>query len=699
MSQLNNRLQVDLFWNSTARDAVPVFYHELNNQLLRASLGSEKLGTSSVKVGNQPFPITASQKDLTDTTTSLFLALGFAFIPASYGAFVVLERETGCKHLQMISGVNFISYWLATWLWDMLNYIVPAAASVLLIMAFGIESLTKGATICWTLLAIMGYGVSCTSFTYMLSYLFESHTSAQNLLLVIYLFTGGILEIVAIVLQVIPSTKDLLKNTLIYIFRLLPNFCLADSLTNLMLASSPFASASLGCGVDGCKPYSWPILGWDLMYMYGGCLVWFIITLFLELALANPQFRAMFKLGTTAIPVQDSLPDDPDVAAECARVESGAADEEMIVLKGLCKVFPGTRIAPPKMAVQNMSFAIAEGECFGYLGMNGAGKTTTMKMLTGDELCTSGEAKLGGFDIKTQQQQVRRLIGYCPQFDALIGTLTAREHLMLFARIKGYPASRIRGYVDRMLDQLTLTGYADRQAMTFSGGTKRKLSLGIALIGNPRIVFLDEPTTGVDPESRRFMWKLISTTMQGRAVILTTHSMDECEALCSRIGIMVNGRLVCLGSAAHLKATHGPGYQFDAAFRSGANLPTAFRRLGAFMRDRFQDGVRVLEGGAAHDAPAASFSQRVKLRVPKGKMPISAIFREVELQREALELAEYSISEITLDQIFINFAKNQIDEDSGIAMNDMTSTTSQRGSRAVSNTASDVEMELGASTG
>ena len=135
---------------------------------------------------------------------------------------------------------------------------------------------------------------------------------------------------------------------------------------------------------------------------------------------------------------------------------------------------------------------------------------------------------------------MRQLLGYCPQFDALLGTLTAREHLQLFARIKGMPEDQLDACVDTMLDQLTLTMYAGRQAATFSGGTKRKLSLGIALIGNPKMMFLDEPTTGVDPESRRFMWTLISGTMQGRSVILTTNSMDECEALCARIGIMVN---------------------------------------------------------------------------------------------------------------------------------------------------------------
>jgi len=332
-------------------------------------------------------------------------------------------------------------------------------------------------------------------------------------------------------------------------------------------------------------------------------------------------------------------------------------------------VYPGRSGLPPKVAVEDMFFGIPEGECFGYLGMNGAGKTTTMKILTGEDLCTSGRATLGGFDVMTQQNQVRRLIGYCPQFDALIGTLTAREHLMLFARIKGIPKERIRGYVDRMLDRLTLTQFADRQAYTFSGGTRRKLSLGIALVGNPRIVFLDEPTTGVDPESRRFMWKLISTTMQGRSVILTTHSMDECEALCSRIGIMVNGRLVCLGSASHLKGVHGSGFRFEITFLPGVDLKAAFLRLKAFLQERMA-GSRCIEGDHAEDAPAEAFGLRVTYKVPKAMMPISAIFREIETAREMLEISEYSISETTLDQIFIHFAKHQWDEVDGLPLGD-----------------------------
>merc|ERR1740123_1701305 len=236
-----------------------------------------------------------------------------------------------------------------------------------------------------------------------------------------------------------------------------------------------------------------------------------------------------------------------------------------------------------------------------------------------------------------------------------------------------------------MLDQLTLMPYADRQARTFSGGMKRKLSLGIALIGNPRIIFLDEPTTGVDPESRRFVWTLISNTLRrsSPSVILTTHSMDECEALCSRIGIMVNGQLVCLGSAPHLKAVHGYGFQFEVTFNAEANLKNANLRLRAFLAQRFgrnEDAhvgrahLRCEEGNVDENADPCDFQQRVKCRLPKGMLPISEMFREVEAHRTELNISEYSISETTLEQIFIHFARRQIDEETGAAMGMSTTT-------------------------
>ena len=175
--------------------------------------------------------------------------------------------------------------------------------------------------------------------------------------------------------------------------------------------------------------------------------------------------------------------------------------------------------------------------------------------------------------MRTEQVQIRKHIGYCPQHDALLELLTVREHLQLYARAKGVEARGCDGgralaaTVDAKMTQLDLHAFADKTAGSLSGGNKRKLSVAIATIGSPSVVFLDEPSTGMDPVARRFMWRVLSSLSSGGgghvSLVLTTHSMEEAEALCSRIGIMVNGQLRCLGSTTHLKNRFGGGLELD----------------------------------------------------------------------------------------------------------------------------------------
>nr|XP_015195605.1 PREDICTED: ATP-binding cassette sub-family A member 2-like [Lepisosteus oculatus] len=176
------------------------------------------------------------------------------------------------------------------------------------------------------------------------------------------------------------------------------------------------------------------------------------------------------------------------------------------------------------LAVDRLCLGVQPGECFGLLGVNGAGKTTTFKMLTGDETTTGGEAFIGGRSILRDLLRVQQSLGYCPQFDALFEDLTAREHLELYTRLRGIPWKDEERVVQWALEKLELAKYADKPAGTYSGGNKRKLSTAIALIGYPSLIFLDEPTTGMDPKARRFLWNLILDIIKtGRSVVLTSH--------------------------------------------------------------------------------------------------------------------------------------------------------------------------------
>ena len=197
-------------------------------------------------------------------------------------------------------------------------------------------------------------------------------------------------------------------------------------------------------------------------------------------------------------------------------------------------------------------------------------------MLTAEFPPTHGDATLAGYSVSKEPQKTRRRIGYCPQFDAHFQNLTGREHVELYASIKGVPLKYVKEAAAEKLREVGLSEVdSDRLSAGYSGGMKRRLSLACATIGQPQIVFLDECSTGVDPVARREIWQLISDMVSAEhipkeeqtSVILTTHSMEECEALCPRIGIMATGRLRCLGSAQHLKNKFGQGFQIEMKVR------------------------------------------------------------------------------------------------------------------------------------
>ena len=191
------------------------------------------------------------------------------------------------------------------------------------------------------------------------------------------------------------------------------------------------------------------------------------------------------------------------------------------MLRHLRKQYPAG-----KLAVRDLCLRIQPGECFGFLGVNGAGKSTTFAMLTGATAPTTGDAQLYGLSTLSDQAALRRVVGYCPQHDALEGLLTARETLRMYARIKQVASARIEAEVASLLAELDLAAIADKPAGTYSGGNKRKLCVGIALVGSPRLVLLDEPSSGMDAGSKRFLWSVIKRRTASCCTVLTTHRCD-----------------------------------------------------------------------------------------------------------------------------------------------------------------------------
>jgi ABC-2 type transport system ATP-binding protein len=218
-------------------------------------------------------------------------------------------------------------------------------------------------------------------------------------------------------------------------------------------------------------------------------------------------------------------------------------------------------------AVNDISFDVAQGEVFGFLGANGAGKTTAIRMLIGLLAPSAGTARVAGYDVASEAEQVKRNIGYMSQRFSLYEDLTVRENITLYGGIYGLSDEAIERRTSELVDRLDLRDDVDARVKSIPLGWKQKLAFSVALLHDPRVVFLDEPTGGVDPITRRQFWELIYTTAAaGTTVFVTTHYMDEAE-YCDRVSIMVDGRIVALGTPSELKARYGAGSIDDVFVR------------------------------------------------------------------------------------------------------------------------------------
>lgn len=203
----------------------------------------------------------------------------------------------------------------------------------------------------------------------------------------------------------------------------------------------------------------------------------------------------------------------------------------------------------------------SSSQCFGLLGVNGAGKTTLFKMLTGDTTVTSGDAWVRGLSLKKDLRSIYLEIGYCPQEEALPEDLTGRQSLKIFCLLKGVSTDEVDQVSLEIAHNLGFLSHIDKRVKEMSGGNRRKLSVALAMLNKPRLLLMDEPTSGLDPSAKRQMWRMISGHREfGKSILLSSQSMEECEVLCTRLTIMVNGQLRCIGTTQHLKARFSDGY-------------------------------------------------------------------------------------------------------------------------------------------
>uniref|UniRef100_A0A4W6FGA7 ATP binding cassette subfamily A member 4 n=1 Tax=Lates calcarifer TaxID=8187 RepID=A0A4W6FGA7_LATCA len=572
---LNLLIVHQVWYNNKGWHAMVAFMNVANNAILRALLPpTAKPVEFGITAINHPLNLTKEQlSEVTVLTTSvdavvaICVIFAMSFIPASFVLYLIQERVTKAKHLQFVSGVSPLIYWVSNFFWDMINYSVSTAMVVGIFMAFDKKCYTSPSNLPALIALLLLYGWSVTPMMYPMSYIFSIPSTAYVSLSCINLFIGINSSAITFILELFENNRPLLtfnewlkKGLLVF-----PHFCLGRGLIDMAMNQ---AVTDVYARFGESDPFRWDFVG------------------------------------------------------------------------------------------KNIAFMAVEGFCFGLLGVNGAGKTTTFKMLTGDTDVSSGDATVAGYSILTEILDVHQNMGYCPQFDAIDELLTGREHLYLYARLRGVPESEIPRVAEWGIQKLGLTEYAGCCAGTYSGGNKRKLSTAIAMIGCPALVLLDEPTTGMDPHSRRFLWNaIISVIRDGRAVVLTSHSMEECEALCTRLAIMVNGTFKCLGTIQHLKYKFGDGYVVTMKIKAAkAGSPPELEPVESFMESSFPGCVQREKHYNTLQYEIASSS-------------LARIFQVVVANKERLSIEDYSVSQTTLDQVFVNFAKQQMGEDEDVTLN------------------------------
>nr|CAD7439812.1 unnamed protein product [Timema bartmani] len=636
-----------VWFNNKGWASSVAYMNAINNVVLRASLSeNQKPEQYGFQVYSHPMNYTETQMKqelIQQSGVSLLHAISvifaLSFVPASFVVFLIEERVSNAKHLQFVSGVNRLVYWVSTFCWDFASYLLAALLCVFVFLAFDEQAYVSDQNIAGLVLLLLLYGWASIPLMYPASFVFDIPSSAFVTLACANVFVGIATTVATFVLEIFDDEElQYIASIIREVFLVFPHFCLGQGLMNM--AAHHFAAQALTTYGVIIKTdiFEWGFLGKNLLCMFIAGIVFFFFNLVLEFQV----FEGWLPFGHPENYFEIEEEEDEDVAAERCRVRAGETQDDILLLDNITKVYKSK-----KPAVNRLCLGVKRGECFGLLGLNGAGKTSTFKMLTGDTKVSSGNASIAGYSVCTEMDRVRLHLGYCPQFDALDPLLTVREHLELYSRLRGVPGSQRHTVVDTGLKKLGLGHYEHALAGTLSGGNKRKLSTAIALIGDPPLVFMDEPTSGMDPKARRFLWSCISDVVaSGRSVVLTSHSMEECEALCTRITIMVNGAFKCLGSSQHLKSKFGRGYTLIVRCKSDT-CGSVSEHITSIL---------------PHATLTDMHHTQLQFELAQGALTLALVFRMMQQAKQNGLIEDYSLSQTTLEEVFMRFAKEQTAE-------------------------------------
>jgi len=622
------------------------------NQALNAT--GRSTGSPSIIAANyQNFPA-ANVGTLNALKWVAIFGATMAVFPAFFAMYVSLERRSSVQAMQFSNGLtNPAGLWLGHLLFD--GILGTILATFIIIVFAAASTQFHGAGYLWLVLVL--YGFAAALFSYCFSLFTSSPLAAfaavagyQAVMFIVYLAgylvtvtyaknsqTAGFLTIINFTLSLLSPVASVMRAALVSI-----------NLFSLLCTNGTVNNAVLG----NILKFGGPIL-----YLIVECFVFFGILVYVDSGSVLPRWLQFMRPPSREADSasQDQL-GSKDVTEEINAVENSETD--LLRVLHVSKTFDRS----PKKAVDDVSFGVSRDTVFAMLGPNGAGKTSTFNIIRGDINPDSGDVFINGTSIIAHPNTARLSLGVCPQFTAIDPELTVRQHLIIYGMLKGLQKGpELEQNVETLLRATTLTQYADRLAIKLSGGNQRKLSFAIALIGNPTVILIDEYSTGIDAATKRSMWVTFRRMAVGKAVVITTHSMEEASALANKVGILA-GRMLAVGTTDSLASRYAL-YEVHFPARTRDEIVKAQQLMARIPGSRMADDV-----ATRFEVPIRSehsSGQEEDAVQSESTLSLSQLFETLSSQSD---FPEYTVERISLESVFLKVIReHNIKEEDTIA--------------------------------
>ncbi|XP_078510413.1 ABC-type organic anion transporter ABCA8-like [Lissotriton helveticus] len=597
--------------------------------------------------------------------SAFFMGILAATIPPFIGMSSVYDNKIKVLSQLRLSGLFPSAYWCGQAMVD-----IPLFWLLLVIMAVILNTFTLSISLTlsgWTelLICLTGYSASAMLLVYVISFVFRNGRNNPDFWACIFLTVtviGFIIDNVAADHKALPYLIPILLSVFLPVLPLLACIIRVDHNEGFEVETFTRVRQSI-------------ILPIVVPYLH--CIIFLLLLRCLEMRYGkklfkgDPVFRIPPKNDRVCSNLDEPERDEESVEDERTRVMeivSGKRTQEdsAIVACSLRKEYKDKKASSvfrkkKKVATQNISICVKKGEILGLLGPNGAGKSTTIRMLTGDTKPTAGQVLLTELQNAATSQRERytestAFLGYCPQENALWPGLTVEQHLVVYAAVKGMRKEDAAVAIKRVTDALELNEHLKTTVKNLPEGLKRKLCFTLSMLANPQVVLLDEPSTGLDPKGKQRVWRAIRAAFKNkeRGAILTTHYMEEAEAVCDRVAIMVSGNLRCMGSIQQLKSKFGKGYFLEIKVRDHQQVDALHMNI-----------LKIFP----HAARQERFPSLLSYKIPMDNVKsLSQAFSVLEEVKRTFNLEEYSFSQSTLEQVFLELTKEQEKDDFDMAL-------------------------------